>query len=308
MMNRGSIEAIVPSIEVQIEREESAPGFLSDLLALVKARLTMLVLITAFVGFCVASRSGLDWIRLLNTLLGTALVAAASQTLNQVIETDVDCLMERTKDRPLPGGRIKRGHALWFGVVMALVGMLYLAAAVNIPSACMAAATLAIYLGLYTPLKRFTPLCIMVGAVAGAIPPALGWVAARQSMDAGAWVLFAILFFWQMPHFLAIAWMYRDEYANAGFVLLRSRDATGFATATESFVFTVALGAASLMPFFLKFASPIYLAGALLLNAAMLLFAARFLLLRTRSNARSLFFTSIIYLPVLLALLVFTKA
>jgi len=307
-MNRISSEVLAPSIPVSLERDESTPGLMADLVMLVKARLTLLVLITTFVGFCMASGGKLDLMQLLYTLLGTALVAAASQTLNQVIEVDVDRLMERTKDRPIPAGRIKRLHALWFGVAMAVTGMVVLAALVNSPAACMAAATLVIYLGLYTPLKRYTPFCITIGAVAGAIPPALGWVAAKPSMDAGAWVLFAILFFWQMPHFLAIAWMYRDEYAGAGFVMLRPRDTDGSVTAAESFIFTLALLAASLAPYFLKLASPVYFAGAIALNAVILVCSVQFLFKRTRNSSRRLFFASIIYLPILVALLVFARA
>jgi len=308
MTNRISTEILAPSIPVHLGREEASPGFLGDLMILVKARLTLLVLITTFVGFCMASGGKPDLLQLLYTLIGTALVAAASQTLNQVIEVDVDRLMERTRDRPLPAGRIKWLHALLFGVVMAGTGLVVLATVVNLPAACMAAATLVIYLGLYTPLKRYTPFCITVGAVAGAIPPALGWVSAKPAVDAGSWILFAILFFWQMPHFLAIAWMYRDEYAEAGFVMLRPKDTSGRVTAVESFVFTVALLAASLAPYFLNLASPIYLAGAVMLNAMMLFYAARFLLKRTRDSSRRLFFASILYLPVLLALLVFARA
>lgn len=307
-MNQIHTEMIASPVQVQIGREESCPGLFGDLMMLVKARLTLLVLITTFVGFCMASGNSLDLMRLFFTLLGTALVAGASQALNQVIEMEVDRLMERTSDRPLPAGRIKRVHALMLAVVMASAGIAVLATTVNVASACMAAATLAIYLGLYTPLKRYTPFCITVGAVAGAIPPALGWVAARPSMDAGAWILFAILFFWQMPHFLAIAWMYRDEYAGAGFVMLRPRDTGGGATAAESFLFTLALIAAALAPYFLKMATPVYFAGAIGLNAVMLIAAVRFLMHRSRDNSRRLFFASILYLPVLLALLVFARA
>jgi len=306
-MNRISPEIIAPSIRIPVEREEAAPRLLSDLVLLVKARLTMLVIITTFVGFCMASGGRLDLWLLFWTLTGTALVAGASQTLNQVIEVEVDRLMERTQDRPIPAGRIKRLHALFFGVAMAITGVFVLAFLVNISAAVMAGATLFIYLGLYTPLKRHTPFCITVGAVAGAIPPALGWMAVKPSMDAGAAILFALLFFWQMPHFLAIAWMYREEYANAGFVMLRPKDLSGSVTALESLIFTVALAATALAPYLFKLASPVYLIGAILLNALMLFFAVGFLLKRHRESARCLFFASIIYLPLLLALLVFTR-
>ena len=306
-MNRVSTQIISPAVPVFAGREESVSGLFGDLMILFKARLTLLVLITTFVGFCMGSGGRLELWKLFFTLLGTALVAAASQALNQVIETDADLLMRRTCDRPLPAGRLRRSHALVLAVAMTLAGLVGLLTTVNVPAAALAAATLAIYLGGYTPLKRRTPFCISVGAVAGAIPPALGWVAAKPEMHVGAWILFAILFFWQMPHFLSIAWMHREDYAAAGFVMLRRNDTGGFATSVESLVFTLALCGAALAPWFFNLAPALYPAGAMPLNALMLFCAAGFLLSRTHGNARRLFFASIIYLPVLLTLLVFAK-
>jgi protoheme IX farnesyltransferase len=279
-------------------------------MALTKARLSMLVVITTFVGFCMGSETQVDWLRLVNAVLGTALAAAAAAVLNQVAEVNVDRLMERTRYRPLPAGRMRRRTALGFGAAMAFIGVGYLWLTVNAMSAALAAATVVIYLFFYTPLKRKTSFCITVGAVAGAIPPMIGWAAARESTGLpalGSWVLFGILFTWQMPHFLAIAWMYRDEYAQAGFVMLKRDDPRGSVTAGQSLLFTVALSAISIVPYLAGMNGLVYLIGALAIDAAMLFFAGQFLTQRERSSARRLFFASIIYLPLLLGLMVCTK-
>ena len=310
-MNRSLPEVISPALDgggsAGVLPEEIAPKFASDIAVLTKARLSSLVLITTFVGFCMASRQGIDWLTLLHTLLGTALVAGSAAVLNQLMETNVDRLMERTKDRPLPSGRMSGVSALRIGILMAVAGFLYLALAVNLLSAYLAAATLFIYLALYTPLKRKTSFCIIVGAVSGAIPPLIGWTAARASFGAGSWILFGVLFLWQIPHFLAIAWMYRDEYAQAGFVMLRRNDICGVKTATEGLLFTLGLIGVTLVPVLLGLATPIYLAGALVFDALLLGCSAQFLFQRTRASARRLFFATILYLPCLLGLMVFTK-
>ena len=303
-MSRLTSEITIP---VEIAREEEVQGILSDLAALTKARLSSLVVITTFVGFCMASLPQIDWLRLVNAVIGTAFAAAAAAVLNQVAEAHVDRLMERTRFRPLPSGRMRRRTAISLGTAMAVAGVAYLWFTVNTMSAALAAATVIIYLFFYTPLKRKTSFCITVGAIAGAIPPVIGWTAARPSLDLGAWVLFGILFTWQMPHFLAIAWMYRDEYAQAGFVMLKRDDPNGSATAAQSMLFTLLLTLLSVIPFFTGMNSAIYLTGALLLDAAMLFFAAQFLIERERSSARRLFFASILFLPLLLGLMVCTK-
>ena len=307
-MNRVTEEAVM---SIESARETPEIGLLSDLMTLTKARLSLLVIVTTFVGFCMASKAQLDWLLLVNATLGTTLAAAAAAVLNQWTESHVDRLMERTKSRPLPAGRMKPGFALWLGISMAIVGTVWLWLAANLLSAILAAATVVIYLFIYTPLKRKTAFCTIVGAVSGAIPPMIGWTAAQgphPTLGLGAWVLFGILFTWQMPHFLAIAWMYRDEYAQAGFVMLKRDDVSGAMTAMTSLVFAIALGAICMIPFGTGVNNRVYLIGALALNAAMLGFAAQFLLERSRSTARRLFFTSIIFLPVLLALMVFTKS
>ncbi len=285
-------------------------GLLSDLVTLTKARLSMLVIVTTFVGFCMGSGPHMDWLLLIQATGGTALAAAAAAVLNQWMESHVDRLMERTKARPLPAGRMKHGHALTLGITLAVVGVGWLWLAANPLSALLAAATVLIYLLLYTPLKRKTALCTLVGAVSGAIPPMIGWTAAKgahPSLGLGAWILFGVLFAWQMPHFLAIAWIYRDEYAQAGFVMLKRDDVSGVSTALTSMAFALGLAAICLMPFFSGMNSGAYFFGALLCNVILSAFALRFLVERSRSTARRLFFASILFLPLQLGLMVFTK-
>jgi protoheme IX farnesyltransferase len=305
-MNRFANETAV-ALPVPVAAMEDAPGLFADLMILMKARLTLLVLVTSLVGFCVASGERLDWVLLFHVMLGTALVAASSQVFNQVIEARVDRLMERTMNRPLPAGRMTRATAAAFGGALGVAGLLYLAVFTNRHCTALAAATVFVYLALYTPLKRLTPLCIPVGAVAGAIPPVIGWAAVRPPVDAGAWILFGILFAWQMPHFLAIAWMYRDEYRRAGFVMLRPRDGSGLLTALESLAHTLLLVVLTLLLVTSGYASKAYLVPAMAANALLLYCAANFLRERSRLVARKLFFASILYLPVLLGLLVFAR-
>jgi protoheme IX farnesyltransferase len=293
---------------LEIPRDEPEQGIVSDLLALTKARLSLLVVITTFVGFCMASGPRLDWLLLIHAVLGTTLAAAAAAVLNQYVEAQVDRLMERTRHRPLPAGRMRPAAALVLGLALGLGGVAWLWLTTNATAALLAAATIVIYIALYTPLKRRTSLCTIVGAVAGAIPPVIGWTAVQPTLEIGAWVLFGILFTWQMPHFLAIAWMYRDEYAQAGFVMLRRDDLSGCATAMQSLLYTVALTAITIVPFVLGKTGAGYLSGALLLDAALLACAVQFLLQRNRASARRLFFASILFLPLILGLMVFTRA
>jgi protoheme IX farnesyltransferase len=303
-MNRTSQEA---AAVLEIAQADQEQGIVGDLMTLTKARLSLLVIITTFVGFCAASGPRLDWLLLVNAVFGTTLAAFSAAVLNQYLEANVDRLMERTRHRPLPAGRMKRSTALLLGCTLGVTGVAWLWATTNPLSASLAAATIFTYIALYTPLKRRTALCTIVGAVAGAIPPVIGWTAVRPSFELGAWILFGILFTWQMPHFLAIAWMYRDEYAQAGFVMLRHDDVSGCATAMQSLLYTVGLTAISLVPFFVGMNSALYLTGALLLDGAMLYFAWQFLLQRNRPAARRLFFASIFFLPILLGLMIFTK-
>ena len=302
-MNRP--EAAVP---LEIPHTETEHGIVSDLMALTKARLSLLVVVTTLVGACAASGAQLDWLRIFNAVFGTTLAAFAAAVLNQCIESHVDRLMERTRQRPLPAGRMRRGAALTLGIVLGVTGVAWLWFTANAMSAYLAAATILIYIGFYTPLKRKTSLCTIVGAVSGAIPPVIGWTAIRPSLDPGAWILFGILFTWQMPHFLALAWKYRDEYAQAGFVMLRRDDTSGCATAMQSLLYTLGLTGITVLPFFMGMNSGLYLAGALLLDAMMLFCAGQFLLDRSLPNARRLFLSSLLFLPLLLGLMVFTRS
>jgi protoheme IX farnesyltransferase len=296
------------AVDMPDTRELAEPGLLTDLMTLTKARLSLLVIITTFVGFCMASGRSLDWLMLFHAVFGTTLAAAAAAVLNQRIETKVDRLMERTRNRPLPAGRIKPSIALVLGVALGAAGVAYLWLTTNAMAAYLAAATIVIYIALYTPLKRKTSLCTIVGAISGAIPPVIGWTAVHPSFDLTAWVLFGILFTWQMPHFLAIAWMYRDEYAQAGFVMLPPADHGGSTTATHSLLYTLALMVITAIPFFAGVNNSIYLVFALLLDGVMVVCALRFLFDRSRPAARALFLASIVYLPLILGLMIFTKS
>ncbi len=283
------------------------PGILADLMDLTKARLNMLVLITTFVGYWMGAQGAIDWLRLIQAMLGTALCAASAAALNQLWEVKIDALMPRTADRPIVAGRMKKSAAFWIAIALGAVGGGWLWLAVNALSAILAVSTIVIYVLIYTPMKRVTAWCTLVGAVSGAIPPVVGWAAANTNLTLGAWVLFGVLFAWQMPHFLAIAWMYRDQYRSAGLVMLKSDDHTGFPTAIISLLFTFLLTGVTLAPFIAGLGSSTYLGGALLLDSLFFLAALHFCADRSRPVARRLFFTSIIYLPLILGLMVFTK-
>ena len=274
---------------------------------LVKARLTFLVLLTTLVGFYIGFRGAVNYLLMLQTLLGTALLASGAAALNQFLERKFDARMRRTEDRPLPSGRLHPDTALVFGGICSATGLIYLAFAVNTLTSLLGAVTLASYLFIYTPLKRITTLNTMVGAIPGALPPLMGWTAARGEISAEGWSLFAILFFWQLPHFFAIAWIYKDEYAKAGFKMLPGIDPDGRRTAQQAVSNTLALLAVSLFPFVFRMAGTIYLVGAIVLGAGFLWGAIQFSRQLTLARARQLFFASIIYLPLLLALMVWDK-
>ena len=274
---------------------------------LFKARLTTLVLLTTLVGFYLGSRAPVSWVLMINTLLGTALLAAGAAALNQWLEREHDGKMQRTEDRPLPSGRLKADTALMIGGLCGMLGLIYLALAVNLLTAVLGAATIISYLFVYTPLKRITTLNTVVGAIPGALPPLMGWTAARGELSVEGWSLFAILCFWQLPHFLAIAWMYRDQYAQAGFVMLPVTDPTGQRTGRQALSHTLGLLPVSFFPFILKMVGPLYLMGAALLGVAFLWCAFQFYRERSLQRARLLFFASIIYLPSLLGLMVIDK-
>src|SRR5271155_4409069 len=240
--------------------EKSWTAVFSDL---VKARLTTLVLLTTAVGFYVGWRGAMNFALFFNTLAATALVAAGASALNQLLEREYDAKMRRTQNRPLPSGRLQPTTVAIFGGVNSVAGLVYLALAVNLLTSVLGAVTLVSYLFIYTPLKRVTWLNTAIGAIPGALPPLMGWTAARGELTGEGWALFAILAFWQLPHFFAIAWMYRDEYAKAGFVMLPSVDADGSRTAQQSVSNTLALLLASLFPFVWHISGKFYLVSAI---------------------------------------------
>ncbi len=274
---------------------------------LFKARLTLLVLLTTVVGFYSGFRGPVNYLLILHTLLGTALVASGASALNQLLEREFDAKMRRTQGRPLPSGRLQPRTVLWVGCILAVIGLIYLALAVNLTTSVLGGVSLVSYLFIYTPLKRVTWLNTAVGAVPGALPPLMGWTAARGQLTSEGWALFAILAFWQLPHFLAIAWVYRDEYARAGFKMLPVIDPEGHRTGRQAVWHTLGLLPVSLCPFLFRLAGPIYLCGALLLGFTFLWFAIQFSRCLSINRARNLFFVSILYLPLLLGLLVFDK-
>ena len=281
---------------------------LSDLADLVKARLSLLTVATAMAGFALGVKDSWSWLLLAATLTGTALSAAGAAALNQWWEREFDARMKRTRDRPLPAGRMAVSDALLTGVVLSLSGVLCLALFANALAAGLAAATILVYILVYTPLKRVTTLNTIIGAVPGALPPLIGWTAARGSINAEGVTLFAILFLWQMPHFLAIAWLYRADYAQAGFRMLSENDESGAVTGRQAFLYALALLAVSLLPSVFFAYSAVYFYGALLLGAGFASVAANFAVSGgSVPAARWLFLASIAYLPLLLALMVLAR-
>jgi protoheme IX farnesyltransferase len=280
----------------------------ADLAELVKARLTLLVLLTTAVGFFLAAESPIDYIALFHVVFGTAAAAAGAAALNQWWERRLDALMHRTRTRPVPAGRMRPLEAFMLGAVLSIFGVVYLAVACNILSAALTAITIVVYIFAYTPLKRTSTANTAVGAIPGAIPPMIGWAAARGTIDAGAWSLFAILILWQLPHFFAIAWMYRDDYSRAGFRMISNDDRTGERSASQSVFFCILLLVIAGLPASLGVVTMLYVPVELALGGLFIAVAMRFLRLRTPASARLLFIGSIVYLPLLLGALVLTKS
>ena len=283
------------------------PSRASDFVALAKPRLNLLVVVSSVAGYAMGGGDIHDVWRMLAVAVGTGLVAGGASAFNQVFERDADAKMQRTRLRPMADGRLPVRDALLFGGALTLAGVAVLALAANALSAAVALVTLATYAIVYTPLKKVTSFATVVGAIPGALPPVIGWAAAEDTLSRGAWILFAIVFLWQLPHFLAIAWIYREEYARAGFPMLPVIEPDGRSTARQSMIYAAALLPVSLAPTLVGMTGSIYFAGALLLSLVFVGLAARFAVTRSIPDARRLFFGSITYLPLLWLLMILNR-
>jgi len=300
---------MTPPTEVVVaalERDRSRVAV--DLVALTKPRVVVMVLVTTVVGYYVALTGAPDYGRLVALVIGTLLAAGGTLAINQYWEREVDAHMERTRSRPLPDGRLAPLEALLFGAGLTAAGLAILALGVGWLATLVTAATFVLYIFAYTPLKLRTTLCTIVGAVPGALPPVTGWAAAREDLGVGAWVLFGILFLWQLPHTLAIGRLYQKDYARAGVQLLPVVDAEGRSTERQILGGCLALLAVSLLPTLIGLAGGVYFLGALLLGASFVGFGAQQALAPSTSRARRVLLASLLYLPALLALLAFDKA
>jgi protoheme IX farnesyltransferase len=278
-----------------------------DFYELIKPRMNLLILGTTMVGYFMAVEIRSDWLRLPHALLGTAFCAAGAAILNQLIERRYDALMPRTARRPLPTGRVSPKEALTLGLLCSILGTIYLWTMVNPLTAFLGAATLFSYVLIYTPLKRITTLNTIVGAIPGAIPPVMGWTAVTNSISWPAIALFGILFVWQIPHFLAIAILYRDDYRAGGFKMLPVDDPSLKATGRQIVLYAAALLPVSFLPVVFHASGLFYATASILLGAAFFYYSASCALRRTRLDARKLFFASIIYLPVLLSIMMLNR-
>jgi len=277
---------------------------------LVKLRLTVMVLITTGMGFYLASGQALDWVLLLQALLGTGLVACGAAALNQYIEKDFDSRMPRTAGRPVPSGKIAPEIALLAGGAMSAIGLIYLAQTVNLITSVIGAVTLVSYIAVYTPLKRVTSLNTLVGAIPGALPPLMGWTAATGrdgTIGPEGWALVAILFFWQLPHFLAIAWMYREDYMQAGFKMISAGENGATYTGRSALFYSLALIPAAISPCLMEISGVIYCTGAIILSLGFVALSWKFSREMTLESARRLFYYSLLYLPFLLGLMIWDR-
>jgi heme o synthase len=297
-------------------RPDARPGYslrsaIPDFLALTKPEVNFLIVIATFTGFYLGYPGDLHNFpveRMLNTLCGTLLVASGTGTLNQYLEHRFDAQMRRTSRRPIAAGRLPPKAAAWFGISLSIIGSVYLLSTVNALSSALAVFTAATYLLIYTPLKRKTPLCTLAGAVPGAMPPLIGWAAASGSIASGeAWVLYALLFLWQFPHFMAIAWMYREDYARAGYLVLPPGEQSGRFMSWQALLASLALLPVSLFPAVLAHAGPVYFVLAGLLSSLFFYYSAGLALQRSALAARRLLLVSILYLPLLFCLLLLEK-
>lgn len=297
-LNRGAV--------VQLGRL-SAREKMAAYAELTKPRITFLIVLTAAAGFALGSPASIDYGLLGKAMIGIALLSSGIATLNQYIERDLDALMRRTAERPLPSGKLSPREALVFGAALTVLAQMYLAVLVNPLTALLGLTVITGYLFAYTPLKTKTTLSTMVGAFPGAVPPLIGWAAARGSIGIEAWVLFAILFLWQFPHFLAIAWMYREDYGRANILMLPVVEPDGRVTAQQIVVYTVLLVPVSLLPAVLGLSGKIYFYGAIVLGLLFLYSSVRAALSKSRQEARRLLLASVIYLPLLFILMVLDR-
>jgi protoheme IX farnesyltransferase len=298
----------VGAVEREASRDRAAsPSLLGDLMTLTKMRITLMVALTAFVGFALAATDGpgaWSWLRLAGTLVGTAVSCMGASVLNQVYERDTDGMMERTRQRPLPAGRVNPFVATLLGVLLSVLGVGILLATTHWLAAALSAATILSYVLIYTPLKRTTSLALIIGAAPGAAPPLIGYAAANGTLGAAAWLCFAIMFVWQVPHFLAIAWLYRDDYARTGMPMLPCIDAPdGRRTFRQVLISCLLLLPLGLAPAYVGVSGLIYLVSALICGLAFLGFGIRLFQQRTRAAARNLFIASLVYLPVILTVM-----
>ena len=275
-----------------------------DFLTLTKPRVNLLVVASALAGYYMASGEDVSAVALVSALVGTALVSGGAAGLNQIAERDTDALMQRTRERPMPAGRLRPVEATAFALALIAAGLLQLGAGANLVAAGVALCTVIGYALVYTPLKRRTAFAMVLGAVPGALPPMIGWAAARGSLEPAAWLLFAIQFLWQLPHFLAIAWLYRDDYARARFPMLPVIEPDGRSTARQAVAYAAALVPASLSPTAVGLSGALYFSGAVVLGLGFLAIAIWFGLRRSESSARTLFMASIFYLPLLWILMI----
>jgi protoheme IX farnesyltransferase len=275
-----------------------------DFVALAKPRLNLLVVASTLAGYWMAGTEGLGALRLAGTLLGTGLVAGGASAFNQLFERDLDALMRRTRMRPLADQRLQPIEGAVFATAIAVTGLLMLAAAANLLAAAVALVTLVSYVLIYTPLKRRSSLATVIGGIPGALPPIIGWAAARGDLSTNAWILFGIVFLWQLPHFLAIAWICREDYARAGYLMLPVIEPDGRSTGRQSVLYAAALVPLSLAPTLMGLAGKSYFAGALALGLVFVALTIRFANTRSVRDARLVFFASIIYLPLIWILMI----
>jgi heme o synthase len=293
-----------------IRRRLAMASVFADYWALTKPDVNLLILITTAAGFCLALPAHLvefPVLLLVHTMAGTLLVASGTATLNQYVERGFDAQMRRTNRRPLAAGKIEPLRALWFGILLSVSGAVYLAAAVNLLASLLAVLTLLSYLLIYTPLKRKTPLCVLVGALPGAMPPLIGWAAASGTLSLEAWVLYGLVFLWQFPHFMAIAWMYREDYVRAGYLVLPHSERRNSLMRLQAILPSFGLIALSLAPMLLGKEGLVYTAGALLFSVWFLYYGLQLALHRTNVAARRLLLASIVYLPALFVVMVLDR-